>query len=229
MAEDYSIWEIILPYDYVSSRSDQGLIVAHRKEMDQSYVPFPIEITLSSFIDMEKSDLYFFINELKFINEFGNIKIIPVPEKMVVWYAFRWFEYDNRYSDYVYQPTIFQSRHKLVTFCTYSMNSDGLANHNILTVNLDENTLHDQWWDDEWTEELEKKIPSALNPVEWGQNNLQIYLNASGDELIANSSFNQIDVVIHFIWNESSWFLNSIRLEPLDTYINRVGFKIEKL
>ncbi|MGE6486915.1 hypothetical protein [Paenisporosarcina sp. NPDC076898] len=147
----------------------------------------------------------------------------------VVAFAFRWFDLGLQGGDYVYQPTIFQSRYKLVTFCTYSMNSDGLANLRILTVNLDENTIHDQWWDDEWTEALEKKIPAVFNHLEWGENNLQIYLNASRDELIANSSFNQIDVVIHFIWNESSWFLKSISLEPLDTYINRVGFIIEKL
>ncbi|MGE6486916.1 hypothetical protein [Paenisporosarcina sp. NPDC076898] len=75
MAEDQSIWEIILPYDYVSSSLDMGLYLAHPNKMKPSFVPHPSEITLSSFINLQKEKDYLFVmNELKFINEFGKKK-----------------------------------------------------------------------------------------------------------------------------------------------------------
>lgn len=227
MNETHTVWGILLPHECVESFIDQGITVAHSAGLDKSSAPFPIEVTISNYIELKKSklDTYnYFFNELKFINNYGNNKKIKVPENMEVWHAFKWCE---NLPDY--RPTILQSRLKLVTLCSSGMNWDGLSNVRILTVDLIKNKIHAQWWENEWIDKFEKTIPAEFDPEDWMRDNIKVYLNSLGEELVAYSYYYKLGVVIHLRWRENRWDLISINLESLDSYINKVGFMKEAI
>lgn len=205
-------WRLSLPDNYSSMIGSEGITLGHIE--DQNECLFKGDWSI-----YEKEDRKVVHDHVAIKNNDEKCKTINVPHGMRLNWCFRDFGQLNTYtskkfppSNIGYFPTIFQAKTKIISYRHCSTNWDGLINSSIITVDINNNIIHNQSWDEKWIQELSKMMPDLEgNGMYWSNGGLQLYLDEEEKFLFIHSDDNgrnEASVILY--WQNNNWKLHDI-------------------
>lgn len=203
-------WKLDIPESYYIERGEIGFHLGSKEALST----FP-----HNYEDYE--DLRF--NQINLINNLNQKMEIKVPENINKANVFCDLTVSATKNNF---PSIREGKSKLVSLSFCTRNWDGIMESSLLTVDIENKRMHNQYWSEAWVSELEKAFDIKDGTFyDWTNGALddEIRLNNKEDKLLLYSSISgQYYASIIFIWTEIGWEIDHILKGQIEEYKDQV-------
>jgi hypothetical protein len=201
-------WQLELPDWYCGETgfSDAGLVFGHIDELKGGH-PFSGE--WADYKDdciQEKGIIH---TEVLLKSSLEKTLAIQIPRDLQASFCFTDF---SNTPELGYYPSIFEARNRLVGYCHCTSNWDGLRYSSLLTIDIPSQSVHHQFWQEDWLNRMINGIPNTAPDVEmWSNGALQLYLDQSENQLLIHGDYQgEHAASLIFSWTSSGWNLAKV-------------------
>ena len=189
-----------------SGFSDSGLSFGHINELKGCH---PFTGNWSDYLNESVMDNGIVHTEAVLKGLSGKSRCIKIPCGVEASCAFRDF---SNSPELAYYPSIFRAQRKLVSYCHSTSNWDGILCSSLLTIDIECQSIHHQYWQPGWLDMMKDCIPHIGNDVEmWSNGSLQLYLDQAEDQLLIHGDYlGKHEASLMFNWTCSGWSLATV-------------------